>query len=274
MISYSQLVEEIRKIAFGFKDSLIDIFPKLILAFIIFAIGYLVARLTEWAVKRLLNYLNSLIIDRFRDRIQHINFGPSTTFISKTFFWIIFVFFLILGTEVLGLSIITTWLGSVLTYSPRILAAILIVFVGIIAGKMVGKLITSATAQVAISYGNILGKIAQYTILITSFIIAVDQIGIDITFLTQLISILLAALVFGAALAFGLGAKTSVSNILASYYIHKLYKEGDHVKISDIEGRIIKIGTTAVLLESKTGKVTIPSKEFNEVKSVLINKEK
>jgi len=46
------------------------------------------------------------------------------------------------------------------------------------------------------------------------------------------------------------------------------------VKISDIEGRVIKIGTTAVLLETKNGKVTIPSKEFNEVKSVLIKKEK
>lgn len=273
-MNYSQLVEEFRKIAFGFRDGLITILPNLILAFIVFAIGYLVARFIEWAVKRLLNYLNSLINDRFRDKIQQINFGPSATFISKTFFWIIFVFFLILGTEVLGLSIITTWLGSVLTYAPRIFAAILIVFVGIIAGRMVGSLITSAMAQVAISYGHILGNIVQYTILITSIIIAINQIGIDIAFLTQLINILLAALLFGAALAFGLGAKTSVSNILASYYIHKLYKEGDYVKISDIEGRIIKIGNTSVLLESETGQVTIPSKEFNEVKSVLIKKEK
>ncbi|NHE56676.1 mechanosensitive ion channel family protein [Cyclobacterium plantarum] len=273
-MNYSQLVDEFRKMAFGFRDSMIAILPKLILAFVVFAIGYLVGRLTEWAVNRLLNYFNSLINDRFRDKLHHINFGPSATFISKTFFWIIFVFFLILGTEVLDLSIITTWLGSVLTYAPSILAAILIVFVGIIAGKMVGRLIASATTRVAISYGHILGNIVQYTILITSIIIAVNQIGIDIAFLTQLISILLAALLFGAALAFGLGAKTSVSNILASYYIHKLYKEGDYVKISGIEGRIIKIGNTSVLLESETGQVTIPSKEFNEVKSVLIKKEK
>jgi len=273
-MNYSPLVEEFRKMAFGIRDSLIAILPKLILAIVVFAFGFLVARLTEWAVKRLLNYVNGLINEKFRDKIQYINFGPSAIFISKTFFWIIFVFFLILGTEILDLSIINAWLGSVLTYLPRVLAAFLIVFVGIIAGRMVGKLIASAAAQVAISYGNIIGKIVQYTILITSIIIAVDQIGIDIAFLTQLISIVLAALVFGAALAFGLGAKTSVSNILASYYIHKHYKEGDFVKINDTEGRIIKIGNTAVLLESEAGRVTIPSKEFNEVKSVLIKKEK
>ena len=272
-MNYSQLVEEFRKMTLGFRDSLIAILPKLILALVVFAIGYLVARLAEWAVKRLLNYLNSLINERFRDKIQHINFGPSATFISKAFFWIIFVFFLVLGTEALGLSIVTAWLGSVLTYLPSVLAAILIVFVGIIAGRMVGRLIASAMTQVALSYGSILGKIVQYTILITSIIIAVDQIGIDIAFLTQLINILLAALLFGAALAFGLGAKTSVSNILASYYIHQLYKEGDYVKIGDIEGRIAKIGNTAVVLESDTGQVTIPSKAFNEVKSVLIKKE-
>ncbi len=273
-MNYSQLVEELREIAFGFKDILIAFLPKLFLAFVVLAIGLLVARLTELLVRRLINYLTNLINEKLRDKYHHINFGASATFISKTSFWIILIFFLTLGTEILGFTIITTWLGSVLRYSPNILAAILIVFMGIIMGRVVAKLITTATAQVAITYGNILGKIVQYTILITSIIIAVDQVGIDIAFLTQLVNILLAALLFGAALAFGLGAKTSVSNILASFYIHKIYKEGDHVNISDIEGRIIKIGTTTVLLETKTGQVTIPAKEFNEVKSVLIKKEK
>lgn len=270
----SQLVEEFLNMASDLKDSLIAFLPNLMLALLVLAIGYLVARLTEWVVRRLLNYLNSLINDKLKNKIQPINFGPSVFVISKTFFWIILIFFLILATEVLDFSIISTWLGSVLRYSPNILAAILIVFVGIIVGRAVAKLITSATAQLANTYGNILGKIVQYTILITSIIIAVNQVGIDIAFLTQLVSILLAALLFGAALAFGLGAKTSVSNILASFYIHKFYKEGDYVKISDIEGRVIEIGTTAVILETKNGKVTIPSKEFNEVKSVLIKKDK
>ncbi len=273
-MNYSELVEELRKITFGFKDSLIAFLPKLILALIVYAIGLLVARLIEFLVKRLINYVNSLINEKFRDKFQHINFGPSATFISKTSFWIIFIFFLILGTEILGFSIITTWLGSVLRYSPNILAAILIVFMGIIVGRLVAEMITAATARVAITYGNVLGKIVQYTIIITSIIVAVDQVGIDIAFLTQLVNIILAALLFGAALAFGLGAQTSVSNILASFYIHKIYKEGDQVKVSDIEGRIIKIGTTSVLLETKTGQVAITAKEFNEVKSVLIKKEK
>lgn len=273
-MNYSQLIEELSKMIFGFKDSLIAFLPKLILALIVYAIGLLVARLTEFLVKRLINYLNSLINEKLRDKIQHINFGTSPTFISKTSFWIILIFFLILGTEILGFSIITNWLGSVLRYSPNILAAILIVFVGIIGGRVVAEIITAATARVAITYGHVLGKIIQYTIIITSIIIAVDQVGVDIAFLTQLVNILLAALLFGAALAFGLGAKTSVSNILASFYIHKIYKEGDHVKISVIEGRIIKIGTTSVLLETKTGHVNIPAKKFSEVKSVLIKKEK
>jgi small-conductance mechanosensitive channel len=273
-MDFNQLVEEFRKMAFSFQDSLFAFLPKLLLALIVFAIGLLVARLTELLVRQLINSLASLINEKLRINIQHSNIGASATFISKTTFWIILIFFLILGTKTLGFSIINTWLESILNYLPNIFAAILIVFVGIIAGRVVAKLITTATTQVAITYGNILGKIVQYTILITSIIIAVDQVGVDIAFLTQLVNILLAALLFGAALAFGLGAKTSVSNILASFYIHKFYKEGDYVMISDIEGRIIKIGTTTVLLETKTGQVTIPAKEFNEGKSFLIKKEK
>jgi small-conductance mechanosensitive channel len=78
---------------------------------------------------------------------------------------------------------------------------------------------------------------------------------------------------FGAALSFGLGAKTSVSNILASYYLHNTYKEGDTVRINNIEGKIIHINSTSVILNTPDGQVSIPAKDFNEYVSVLIKKD-
>jgi small-conductance mechanosensitive channel len=107
-------------------------------------------------------------------------------------------------------------------------------------------------------------------ILALSVIIAIDQIGIDIQFLTNILTLIIASLLFSASLAFGLGAQTSVSNILGSYYLQQVYKEGDNIRVNDVEGIIIKITPTVVLLETKSGRVTIPSKIFNESKSELI----
>jgi len=107
---------------------------------------------------------------------------------------------------------------------------------------------------------------------IISILIAVDQIGIDIMFISIIISIILGALLFGAALAFGLGARTSVSNILSSYYLQKTYNEGDTIQMGEIEGVIIKINPTSVIVDTKSGQVMIPSKDFDEKKTVLIRK--
>jgi small-conductance mechanosensitive channel len=89
--------------------------------------------------------------------------------------------------------------------------------------------------------------------------------------LINIIDIGFAALLFGAALAFGLGAKTAVSNILATFYVRKMYKVGDQVKIDDIQGKIAKIDDTSVVIDTQAGQVIVPAKNFSESKSFLIN---
>ena len=130
----------------------------------------------------------------------------------------------------------------------------------------------SRTFKSGIYSTAMLGRIVNYTILVISIIIAINQVGIDISFLTSLTYILVGALLFGAALAFGIGAKASVSNILASHYITRNYTEGNLIRIGEYEGRIIKISSTSVFLETESGQVIIPAKEFSEQKSILIKK--
>ena len=86
-----------------------------------------------------------------------------------------------------------------------------------------------------------------------TILIATNQMGIDISIVENVIIIALGSLLFGAAFAFALGAKTSISNILASYYLQKIYKVGDKVRIGDYEGRIVEINQQAVILDSTEG---------------------
>jgi small-conductance mechanosensitive channel len=83
---------------------------------------------------------------------------------------------------------------------------------------------------------------------------------------------MISALLFGAALAFGLGARTSISNILGAYYVKKSLNIGDKVEIGENKGVIVKIDDHAVSLETKTGILMIPAKDFNEMQVSLIKK--
>ncbi len=272
-MEFEVLLKDLNQLLVDFKVSLLVFLPKFIFALFVFFIGYLIARLVQFLTKRFIRGTNRLITNqKIKKHLQHKQLEQSSVFISKTLYWIILILFITIASEIMGIPVVTAWLSGIVQYLPNIFAAIIIVFVGIIGGRITADIILSATIKSGISYGNVLSKTVQYSILLITILIAIDQIGVDIALLTIIISIILGALLFGAALSFGLGAKTSVSNILASYYIHNTYREGNTIKINNLEGKIIQISSTSVILDTPDGQVSIPAKEFNESTSVLIKK--
>ena len=151
--------------------------------------------------------------------------------------------------------------------------AALIFVSGMIGGMLLRDIITAAAVSANIAYGNILGKLTQYAIVIISIFIAIDHIGVEITFLTSMVLIISGAVFFGSALAFGLGARPFVSDILASYYLQKIYKVGQIVKIYEMKGKIIQITPIAVIIETSEGQIYVPAKMFDEMTSLLSKEE-
>ena len=272
-MEFGELLRDLNELFIDFKESFFDFLPKLIFALLFFFIGYLIARLVQSLVKRFVKNTNRFITNqKIKKHIQQKHLEQSYAIISKTLYWIIIVLFVTIASEIMGFPVITTWLSGIIQYLPNIFVAIIIVFIGIIGGRITSGIILSATIKSGINYGEVLSRIVEYSILLITILVAIDQIGIDIALLTTILSIILAALLFGAALSFGLGAKTSVSNIIASYYVHNTYRVGDTVRIKDIEGRILQFTSTSVIIDTPDGKVSIPAKEFNEITSVLIKK--
>ena len=272
-MNVEQLLKDLGNILLNLKDTLIVFLPKFIFALLVFLMGYLIARLIQSLVKRLVQNSDRFIMkSKLKDHFQKRDLEQSSIFISKTIFWIILILFITIASEIMGLPVFTAWLSGIVQYLPNIIAAIVIVFVGIIGGRILADIILSTTSKAGVTYANVISKMVQYSILLISILIAIDQIGIDIMLLTIILSVVIAALLFGAALSFGLGAKTSVSNILASYYLHDTYKEGNTVRINNIEGKIIEITTTSVVIDTTDGRISIPAKEFSERSSALIKK--
>ncbi len=262
------MMEKITGIITSLKAGFWDLFPNIILALIVVGIGFLLARFAKYIIIRFVRHLGNLAGQKY----ENMNMNQSAKFIGLIFFWIIFLLSCILAADILGLSIVAKWMESILKYSPNVLAAILIISAAIIFGKFTAGAISSFGERMGLDHSNTLGKIAQYLILLTAIIIAIDQIGFEVNFLINILNIILGAFLFATALAFGLGARTSVSNILAAFYVRKRYNEGDIIKIGEIEGRIIKIDMTLVIVDTETGQLSIPAKEFNENTSCLIKK--
>jgi len=263
---YEQLLAMFQQLITG----LINILPKILTALLVLGIGLILARIIERLINRVILYLGNSLNAKLRNRLLAVDLKGSAKFVSKTTYWILILLVIAITTQILGLPVMNAWFNELLVYLPNILAAVIIVFAGLVIGRLLGDIMASALSRSGVTTGTQIRKLVQFVVIFIASVIAINQVGINIEFLTNLIAIIIAALLFGASLAFGLGAQTSVSNILGSYYLQKSYHEGNTVKIGEIEGVIIRITATSVHLKTKTGEVIIPAKNFNEQTTTLV----
>lgn len=248
--------------------------PRIASAILLLLIGWAVARLMSHmlvrAIRRLDTLWQRLVLKRAVENVQANH--PPTRIVGELVFWLLMLVFVTLATEVLGLGIFGIWLKKIVTYLPLAFAGILIMLVGFVVSSLVRDLVASASETAGLSHGDLLARTAQITILLFAMIMGIDQIGIDIMFLSIIAGVVLAAMLGGIALAFGLGARTHVSNIIAANQLRQIYQVGDKVRIGDIEGRLMNIMMSRVIIETETGTVDMPAKIFDEQVTIIIEK--
>lgn len=265
--------EDIIRLLESMFGAFATLIPKLIMVSLVLVLGFVLARIVEKLVKRFIIYLNELLNAKLQSRLLNVDLNASALFLSKIIFWVILLLSTVFCLQILHVDFLTYWFDRLIGYLPNVLIAVIIIFFGIVAGRLLGDLIKSAASRTGIANGSYMGRAVGYLVLFVSIVIALNQLGINIEFLTNLFIIILTSLLFGASLAFGLGAKTSVSNVLASYYARKTFPLGTRIKMGEMEGVIVKINDHAIAVESDSGLVIIPAKDFNESNVTIVKTE-
>ncbi|MEQ8238343.1 MAG: mechanosensitive ion channel [Cyclobacteriaceae bacterium] len=261
----------------GFIEKLIQngviLLPKIVVAIIVLAVGYIIARIVEKLVRKLIVYLNQTLNAKLQASLLNVDLKASAKFISKIIFWFILLLAVLICLQILDLKFLSYWFDRLIAYVPNVIVAVVIIFFGIITGRLLGDLIKSAVSKTGIANGSYMGRAVRYLILFVAVVVALDQLGVNIGFLTNLFLIILTSLLFGASLAFGLGAKNSIKNIFGSYYVRKTFEIGMKIRYGKLEGVIVKISEYAILIESLDGVVVIPAKNFSNENITIVKEE-
>lgn len=253
-------------------DRMTEHLPSLVGATALLLLGWALAHLLRAWFTRLLGSVHWLVRSHAIQRALHrVGVERSVSeVIGGLIFWVILLLFFTAATEILGLPVLASWLAGVSYYLPRVLVGVLIILAGLLAGNLAREGIVAASTVARIPYSGLLGRTAQWVILLIAVVTAVDQIGIESRFLTATITIVIGTVIGGIAIAFGLGARTAVSNIIAVHYLRQIYRVGQTIRIGGVQGKIVEITPTAVLVDSAEGQMLIPGKQFSEAVSVLI----
>lgn len=261
-------------------ETMFAFLPSILGSITLMVVGWLLARMLRGITRRVVTH----ILERLaRQRVARTSAIDSRVQQSQTYksapavvaaiiYFMVLMFFFAAAIEALGLPAISNVLSLVTAYLPRVLAAAMIAFFGLWAGDFVNSMMQRATGLKILDYAPLAGRALQVLIGVVFLIIAVGQLGIDSTVLVITLAIVFASAFGAAALAFGLGARTTVGNIIASRYVKRAYRAGDTVKIGDFQGQVTEITDTAVMLDSGDGRIMVPAERFADDVSLLLKR--
>lgn len=193
---------------------IIDFLPNLIGAIAILVIGYMIAKLLEKGIRKLLTRA------RF-DRAMHNSSAGNT--ISRIIespsrlggqiaFWLVFIGAISLAISALNLPVLNDLLNTVYSYVPNVIAAVVIFLVA-----------SAISAGAAAFVMRVMGRSAMAKIIATvipaitmslAVFMILNQLGIAKDIVNILFTAIVGSIALGLALSFGLGGRDVAREIL------------------------------------------------------------
>ena len=217
--------------------------------------GIILARVASVGVGALL-----LAIDRQSAKLTTTDEGlipPGLVRVSRVFvFWLLVAGSVLLALRVMGIGGLPELLNSVLGFMPKLFIAFSIIMAGHLLGlfsaQMLSKLSAGWSAKSAVP------RLLYLGIMAVAVVMGLQHVNVDITFVTQLVLILVGTISAGLMLAFSLGARRHVANLLARRELSRL-AIGDQVKVGAVEGNIVDIHSTAIDIATEEGIASVPA---------------
>jgi small-conductance mechanosensitive channel len=248
------------------SQQFVQYFPQIVGTATLLLVGWLVAKTLAVSAQKLVEGLDALFV-RFahaesghHQRIQH----SYALIIKKLVFWVVMVFFLAVGANILGWDLFSGWLDRIVSYIPGLVTGLLIILGGFLLSNLARAGIITAAQRAGLEQSALMARAAQIVIVFSAVIIGVEQIGLNIGFLSNLSVVVVAILLAGAALAFSLGARTLVANVIGAQYTRKHCRVGDRIRIGGVEGEIVEVAQASIVVATGEGRAVIPAKLFHE----------
>lgn len=189
-----------------------EFLPKLIIAVVLFVIGWVIARVLKHAV---IKVCDTLKIDKLFESAGAGELMNKTGmrfsvghFIGTLVKWFFIVLFLMVSLNILGLSQVTDFLRTVVTqYLPRVMVASLVLVIATIVADAAYKVISGSAKAMDVKSAGMLASIAKYAIWIFALIIALSELGIAPEFMQIFFQGVIYMIAIAGGLAFGLGGK-------------------------------------------------------------------
>lgn len=217
--------EFFRDLFLDLYENFTDIFLNILVMIVVMIGGFIIS----WFIKKLLaKVLMIFKFDKWAEDVGIINFlkkgdvkTPPSVIISKIVFWIFIVVFFSFGMNFIGITQFSEYASKITSTLPTVVISILIVIMGILFSNFIGRLIYLACENANLKYGDVIAKSIRIFLIIITFGIVFEYIGIGNTIVTISFLIIFGGIILTLSLALGIGL---------SYVVGDLIKERVRIK--------------------------------------------
>ena len=211
----SELSQAIHDLARGFAHYLPRLIVMLILAFLGWAIAYVVK-----AVLR--NILKLIKFDKLSENagasqlLNKADLPSATELVSRFVFWVTWLGFILLSVSVLGILGLQEQIATFFLFFPRLLAA-----------SFFSRATLLAAVNANIPSPRVLSLAVRSIIIVFVLSIVFEELGLAEQTMLVAFGIAFGALMFGLALAFGIGGRNLAQRFLEQKFVRGRKEENE-----------------------------------------------
>ncbi|MBA3890789.1 MAG: hypothetical protein H0X64_09665 [Gemmatimonadaceae bacterium] len=224
------------RLSSSFSQVFGELIPALLGALIIVFAGYLLAKVLEKIVER---FLRKIRFNQLMERggvMQAVERSGSqlnpVKVLANLVFWLVMFAVILIAANALGLESLASVFSDLVGYVPDVIAAIVIILVGLVLGNFVGGLIAASVG--ALQGGRALARIGKTGVIVLAIFMALQQLGIATDIVTTAFAILFGAIALALALSFGLGTRELAGEVTREWY-EKYRRERDDAVARELE---------------------------------------
>ena len=213
--------------------------PGWLIAMIVVTAGWLSAILLRCLVSRLLALLRfNHLCERTgaSDVIRKggVAFSPSQL-TGRGLYWLVLIAAFLEAARLLDIGVVTEFRQRVVAGLPAVLSAALVLTLGLLAVSFLSGFVRTVTRNAGSPYATLWSRITRCVGVVLVLAVTLEQAEIRGSIIAGVIQIVIAAIAFGMALAFGLGCKDMARNAMEKLVAEMKDRHREASK-SDMEG--------------------------------------
>jgi hypothetical protein len=213
-----ELDHAMQELAKGFAHLL----PRLLAMLIIALLGWVIAYVLKVILRGILRIVK---FDRLADNagatqlLSKLALPSSSELLSRVVFWVVWLGFILLGVQVLGIVGLQEYISRFFLYLPRLFAALFIVFFGLVAASFFSRAALLAAVNADSPSPALLATVIRTIIVIFAVTMAFEQLGLAERTILVAFAIAFGALMLGLAIAFGTGGRDLAKDFLERRFL-------------------------------------------------------